>query len=86
MSWLLVRNLVRFTALPYMLVLCLPLLVWAEEENVPRLRFFFYDGDQIDWVVSADKEAFAAHLKDDAGSQQLVNSLRDAVHDEAEVP
>jgi len=47
--------------------------------DTPRLKFFFFDEDQVDWVVSSDKEAFTKHVQDNQQSQRMVSSLHKAV-------
>ena len=57
----------------------------GEEYDVPRLKFFYFAGDNVDWVVSSDKKNFAAHLRTNSDSHALVSSLHEAVRREHQI-
>ena len=34
----------------------------ADSPDVPEVKFFFFDGTDVEWVVSAEAEAYQQHL------------------------
>ena len=53
-------------------------LAQSESENLPRLKFFYFDSTRIEWVVSSETESFERHLAANSPSQRFVSSLERA--------
>ena len=54
----------------------------ADESDLPRLKFFYFDNVTVEWVVSSDKKSFAEHLRRNPVSARLVTSIHQAVRDD----
>ncbi len=53
-----------------------------EDSGLPTLKFFFFDGAPVEWVVSSDKDAFTEHLAANPDSARLATSIHRAVYGE----
>lgn len=51
----------------------------AAEDDLPEVKFFFFDGKDVEWVVSAEPQAFERHLSDNATSRTLLTTLQSAI-------
>ncbi len=69
----------------FLLVGAMALVARAAEDDLPHLKFFYFDSGQVDWIVSSDKEAFAKHLEQNADSNRFVTSLHKSVRGEEPV-